>query len=165
MNPLSTLQRRLLYSALAVLLATGVYWALVHYVAGVRAWMGEPSLMKIHGAAAMVALVLIGGLMPAHVTLGWSLRRNRSSGTVLLVTCGLLAATGYLLYYLGGDTARQISSYIHLALGIALPFALGAHLVATSSRQPAAGFAASQPRTDPEDLAVCKTPKKAVLTQ
>lgn len=140
MNRLATLQRGLLYSALATLLLTGAYWALIHYL-GVRAWLGEPLLMKIHGAAAMLALVLLGGLLPAHVAVGWSLRRNRPSGAVLLAVCGLLTLTGYLLYYAGDELARDASSYVHLALGVVLPLVLGAHLTgqsetATPWRQP-----------------------------
>ena len=145
MNRLAALQRRLLHTALAVLLASGVYWALIHYL-GARAWLSEPLLMRIHGAAAMAALVLVGGLVPAHVTIGWALRRNQSSGIALLIACGLLTVTGYLLYYIGNEAARDLSSYAHLALGIVLPVALGAHLTANPSSQPAS--AASQPGPD-----------------
>ena len=160
MNRLAILQRRLLYSALAVLAASGAGWALTHYL-GVRLWLGEPLLMKIHGAAAMAALLLIGGLLPAHVAIGLALRKNRSSGTALLVLCGLLTVTGYLLYYLGNETAREASSYVHLALGIALPFALVMHLIEDPARQPAAA-SASQPPSPTEELTQCTTtPKKA----
>ena len=161
MNRLAILQRRLLYSALAVLLVSGAWWALIHYL-GVRPWLDEALLMKIHGAAAMAALVLIGGLLPGHVSAGWALRQNRWSGAGLLLICGLLTVTGYLLYYSGAETARALSSYSHLALGIALPIALGAHLVANPSRQPAA-VSASQLPPDLQELAQCKTPmsKKA----
>ena len=121
------LQRRLLYSALVVLLASGVYWALIHY-AGVKPYLSEPLLMKIHGAAAMVALVVIGGLLAFHVPGGWAERRSRPSGSAMLDICALLTLTGYLLYYAGAETARDVSSYAHLALGLALPIVLGAHL-------------------------------------
>jgi hypothetical protein len=146
LNRLATLQRRLLYWALGLLLASGGYWALIHYL-GVRPWLGEPLLMKIHGGAAMAALVLIGGLVPGHVTIGWGLRRNRPSGTALLAVCGLLTVTGFFLYYTGDETARDAWSYVHLALGIFLPMALGVHLIANPSCQPAANLAVSQPPT------------------
>jgi len=137
MNRLGAVQRRLFYATIVVLLASGACWALIHYL-GLRPYLSEPLLMKVHGAAAMAALILIGGLLPAHVASGWALRQNRSSGALMLAACGLLTVTGYFLYYLGGETAREASSYVHLALGLALPFALGAHLVANPSRQPAA---------------------------
>lgn len=157
MNPLATVQRRLLYGALGILFLSGGLWALSHY-AGVVPSFGEPTLMKIHGAAAMAALVLIGGLLPGHVAIGWTLQRNKWSGTGLLIVCGLLTVTGYLLYYLGDEAARGLSSYLHLALGIALPASLAAHLTANPSRQPAA-VSASQPLLDQQELAPCKTPK------
>jgi hypothetical protein len=151
LNRLATLQRRLLHSALAVLLVSGAYWALIHYL-GARSRLSEPLLMKIHGAAAMAALVLVGGLVPGHVSAGWALRQNRSSGTGLLLVCGLLTITGHLLYYSGDEAARALSSYAHLALGIALPIVLGAHLFANPSRQPAA-ISASQLPSDLQELA------------
>ena len=122
------MQRRLLYSTVVVLLASGVCWALIHF-AGVRPYLSEPLLMKIHGAAAMAALVLIGGLLAFHVPGGWAERRSRPSGSAMLVICALLTLTGYLLYYAGNETLRDASSYVHLALGLALPLVLGVHLV------------------------------------
>jgi MFS family permease len=137
----------LLYSTLAVLLATGLYWEVAR----------EPLLMKIHGAAAMLILVLIGRLLALHVPSGWTERRSRKSGAAMLAIGGLLTVTGYLLYYLGDETARQFASWFHLALGIAVPIALGLHLAA-KPRQPAAHPAASQPPREPKELAQCKHP-------
>ncbi len=122
------MQRRLLYSSLAVLLASGAYWALIHYAA-LTPHVSEPLLMKIHGAAAMVALMVIGGLLAFHVPGGWAERRSLPSGGAMLFVCRLLIFTGYLLYYAGNETAREVSSYVHLTLGLALPLLLGFHLV------------------------------------
>ena len=128
MKRLPPTQRRLLYSTLVVLLVSGAYWALIHY-GGAKPYLSEPLLMKIHGAAAMLALVAIGGLLAFHVPGGWAERRSRPSGSAMLVLCTLLTLTGYLLYYAGAETARDVSSYAHLALGLALPVVLGAHLL------------------------------------
>ena len=122
------MQRRLLYSSLAVLLASGAYWALIHY-AGLPPYLSEPLLMKVHGAAAMVALVVIGGLLTLHVPGGWAERRSWPSGSAMLAVCALLILTGYLLYYAGNETAREVSSYVHLALGLVLPLLLGFHVI------------------------------------
>jgi hypothetical protein len=149
------MHRRLLYAVLGVLLATGGYWALVHYL-GFPSYPGEALLMKVHGAAAMAALIMVGGLLYTHVPTGWSERRSRASGGTMLATCGLLAVTGYLLYYAGGETARAVTSYVHLAVGVALPIALAVHLVVKPPRQPAASFAASQPEDNPKELAEWK---------
>lgn len=122
------MQRRLLYSTVVVLLASGVCWALIHY-AGAQLYLSEPLLMKIHGAAAMAAPILIGGLLTVHVPGGWAEERSRLSGSAMLATCALLMLSGYVLYYAGNEAMREISSYAHLGLGLALPILLGLHLV------------------------------------
>jgi hypothetical protein len=51
-----------------------------------------------------------------------------------------LAATGYLLYYAGGETARALASVAHWLPGLALPIAGGWHAVAgRRSRRPSGG--------------------------
>src|SRR5205814_7393508 len=97
--------------------------------AGLTPCLSEPLLMKVHGAAAVVALIVIGGLLALHVPGGWAERRSRPSGSTMLAVCGLLILTGYLLYYAGNETAREVSSYVHLTLGLALPLLLGFHLI------------------------------------
>jgi hypothetical protein len=47
----------------------------------------------------------------------------------MLAISALLTLTGYLLYYAGAETARDIASYVHLTLGLALPIVLALHLV------------------------------------
>ena len=128
MNPLARTHRLAIYATGAALVATGVAWALLHYLADERtAVPANALLMKIHGAAAMVALVLIGALIPQHVGGGWRLARNRVSGLCLAALAGILAITGYLLYYAGSDLLHGGASLVHLAIGVAVPAALVAH--------------------------------------
>ena len=148
MNPLRPWQRRLLYCSSAVLLLTGIYWAVLHY-GGLPPYLSEAFLMKVHGAAAMALLVAIGSVLPAHVPTGWATKHSRTSGTMILAGCGLLTLTGYVLYYAGNETVREAASYVHLALGLVVPLFFGAHLQAKSSRQPAMLTVASQPRLRP----------------
>jgi hypothetical protein len=159
MNPLRPWQRWLLYSASAVLLLTGVCWALLHY-GGVHPYLSEAGLMKWHGAAAMALLVAIGSVLPAHVPTGWVAMRSRTSGTTMLAGCGLLAVTGYVLYYAGNETVREAASYVHLALGLVLPLVLGTHLQAKSTRQPATLVVASQPPDHQQELAQWRVRKQ-----
>ena len=127
MNPLTRPHRALLYATGAILILTGIVWALLHYLADERvAVPANALLMKIHGAAAMVALLLLGALLP-HVAAGWRLLRNRQSGITLITLNGLMIATGYLLYYAGGETLRQGASVLHLTLGTLLAVLLLAH--------------------------------------
>jgi hypothetical protein len=128
---LKRLQRYSLYVVLALLLLSGVAWAYWNYLAAspgdfetsAKAWT-----MKIHGAAAMAVLVLIGMLLSGHVTFAWRARRNRANGSVFLSAFAVLAITGYGLYYAGGEMLRKWTSWIHLALGLALPILLLIHI-------------------------------------
>ena len=106
---------------LVVLFASGIAWlALVYGLPppdiGVHPW--APWSLKLHGAAAMAALVLLGTLLIAHVGPAWRERCNRTSGVIVLTITTTLILTGYGLYYLAGDGARAIISVTHWALGV-----------------------------------------------
>ena len=129
---LKRLQRYFLYTVLALLFLSGVAWACWNYLAAspgdfeasAKAWA-----MKIHGAAAMAVLVLIGMLLTAHVRFAWRAHRNRANGSVFLGAFAVLTITGYGLYYAGGEKLRAWTSWIHLAVGLALPILLLIHIV------------------------------------
>jgi magnesium-transporting ATPase (P-type) len=129
---LKRLQRYFLYAVLALLFSSGVAWAYWNYLAAwpedfetrAKAWA-----MKIHGAAAMAVLVLIGMLLSAHVRFAWRTRRNRANGSIFLSAFAVLTITGYGLYYAGGERLRAGTSWIHLAVGLALPILLLIHIV------------------------------------
>ena len=122
MNRLPAAQRICLYAAWLLLLATGVAWE----VLSPGPWAAV--LMKVHGGAAMVALVLIGTLIAHHIPAGWSSFKNRSSGVLLLTVLGWLVASGYLLYYSGGATLRFFASQSHLWVGLAGCVVVALHL-------------------------------------
>ena len=94
--------------------------------------------MKTHGAAAMAILVLVGMLLTGHVRFAWRARRNRGNGALFLGTFGILTVTGYGLYYAGGERLRAWTSWIHLALGLALPLLLILHIWLGKRTRPAA---------------------------
>jgi hypothetical protein len=129
---LKRLQRYSLYAVLSLLFFSGVAWAYWNYLIGspgnfeasAKAWA-----MKIHGAAAMGILVLIGMLLSAHVRFAWRARRNRANGSVFLSVFAVLTITGYGLYYAGGERLRAWTSGIHLAVGLALPLLLLVHIL------------------------------------
>jgi len=134
MNNLGLVHRRVIYAMVVALFFTGVAWAVLHYlneVLGVdarEALAVNATLMKIHGGAAMIALVLVGTLLPRHVRIGWKLGRNSRSGVLVLALCSVLAASGYLLYYAGAEVVRYATSWIHLGVGVALPLPLAVHV-------------------------------------
>jgi hypothetical protein len=84
--------------------------------------------MKIHGGSAMAILVLIGMLLSGHVRFAWRASRNRANGSVFLSAFAVLTITGYGLYYAGSERLRAWTSWIHLAVGLALPVLLLIHI-------------------------------------
>ncbi|MDB6171107.1 MAG: hypothetical protein JWL59_418 [Chthoniobacteraceae bacterium] len=93
-------------------------------------WETVPRLfLKVHGAAAMAALLVLGALS-LHVKRGWKAQRNRLSGLFLLAVNAFLIATGYGLYYAGGEQFRLWLSRWHAWIGLALLLVLPAHILA-----------------------------------
>lgn len=105
-----------------------------HWFMGVESEFGpvrspaEPLWLRVHGAAAMGVLVLLGYVVAKHVGPAWRSGRNRFSGGVMVLIHLLLIATGYLLYYAGAESWREWSSAVHIALGTALPLVLLGHI-------------------------------------
>ena len=120
----------------SLLFATGAGWLVVRrwfahegeFGLEPSAW--EPWLLKAHGAGALVFCIVLGSLIPAHIRIGWRMRRNRASGAVFLALNGLLVVSGYLLYYAGGETTRAVVSAGHWGLGLAFPALIAWHIAA-----------------------------------
>lgn len=91
------------------------------------AWRG--GALRLHGGAAMILLVALGALLPTHVRAAWTSGRNRVGGVAFLCALAALAATGYGLYYLGGEASRAAAKWTHLSLGLAEPALFAAHVV------------------------------------
>jgi hypothetical protein len=128
--------RGALYGVVVALAGSGAGWLLVHFGdslgydrSELARIAGEAWALRVHGAAAIVALLAVGAMLATHTRLGWALRRNRSSGSLLVVTLFVLIATGYALYYLVDDASRPPVSVLHWGLGLALLPVLLAHIV------------------------------------
>ncbi len=124
--------RYFLYAVLALLFFSGGVWGYVNYLARVPNELGSTSkafAMKIHGAAAMAILVLIGTLLNGHVKFAWRAGRNRINGALFLGVFAILTLTGYGLYYAGGERLRTWMSQTHLIIGMALPIFLVIHIL------------------------------------
>ncbi|HEX2565267.1 MAG TPA: hypothetical protein VHL85_00275 [Burkholderiales bacterium] len=121
-----------LYGTGLALLASGAAWLCVRYgVPEASRPRGVLTIsMRIHGAAAMGALGLIGAVTALHVKAAWLERRNIATGVGLAGSLLAIAITGYLLYYVGDEAARSVASAAHWLLGIAAPIALWWHTAA-----------------------------------
>jgi len=130
-----------LYVVLALLFFTGAAWADWNYLVarpGDFEAVAKTWAMKIHGAATMAILVLIGTLITGHVQFAWRARRNRGNGAFLLGIFGVLTITGYGLYYAGDDQLRAWTSWIHLGVGLSIPFLIALHLILGKRTRPPA---------------------------
>jgi cation transport ATPase len=134
-----------LYGSFGLLLLTGIVWLIFHYFVHTVGEFGpvthplEPWSLKIHGAAAMITLVILGTLIPGHIRRAWHARKNRTTGVVLIALIVVLIASGYALYYFGGEQTRPIISALHWILGLTFPATLIWHIWIgrkRSSKQP-----------------------------
>jgi hypothetical protein len=132
---LSRRHRLVLYTSTLILFLTGLVWAWLHYFHRTEGELGpefdpmEPWLLKAHGAAAMVSLIVLGTLLTVHVKRGWQAKLNRSSGTGVLTLFGVLIVSGYALYYVGEEKIRALVSNIHLLVGLGMPAVLILHII------------------------------------
>ena len=161
-----------IYTTFGVLFATGVLWLVAKRWLATPGEFGEqtsllaPLSMQVHGAAAMVFLVLLGTLLQGHVRQAWNARRSRITGGGMLAGAALLVASGYGLYYLAGEETRAAVSVVHWAVGLVLPAWLVWHVRASkrvrvrrpprSRREPAR--VAEATATEPQTLVVERRP-------
>jgi hypothetical protein len=123
-----------LYLAFSLLFVTGVAWLVADQMKS-NATSGEEwqtaaaYLLMGHGAAAMVALLLIGALVPLHMQGGWRGRRNRITGALMSSANALLVITSLGLYYAASEIVRPWMSDVHIGVGLCLPVLLFAHVI------------------------------------
>lgn len=115
---------------------SGAAWLIVHYwpgsqdVPGLQVSPAGPWWLKVHGAFAFLATWTGGLLWGLHVVKAWHRRRHRWSGGLLIGSLLVLIVSGYLLYYVGEESARQDISLLHWILGLLIPVAYLAHRLA-----------------------------------
>jgi hypothetical protein len=118
------------YVSFGLLLVTGAGWMITQARLDQPAWREmAPMLMKIHGAAAMSALLVLGALIP-HIRHGWTASKNRLSGTCIIALNAFLIFSGYGLYYAGDDELRAWLSRWHGWIGLGIIVILPAHIIA-----------------------------------
>ena len=133
-------QRQAVYVGTLILLLSGIAWLLAHYILPMPEDAArhplEPWAMRIHGAATMFGLAMLGSIWTTHVMPAWQRGTHRLSGGGLFAFWSVLILTGYGLYYLADEIQRAITSWTHVACGLVLPIGLLIHIVqAARSRQ------------------------------
>jgi hypothetical protein len=124
--------RYAIYAVFTVLALTGAGWLVADWrkdLSGDEIWQQSIAyLLMIHGGTAMVALLLLGALVPVHLMRAWRSRKNRISGSVMVTFNAILILTAFGLYYLGSETLRPWMSWTHLAAGFALALLFPFHI-------------------------------------
>jgi hypothetical protein len=124
--------RYAIYAVFTVLALTGAGWLVADWrkdLSSDEIWQQSIAyLLMIHGGTAMVALLLLGALVPVHLMRAWRSRKNRISGSVMVTFNAILILTAFGLYYLGSETLRPWMSWIHLAAGFALALLFPFHI-------------------------------------
>jgi hypothetical protein len=124
-----------LYCALGVLFGSGILWLVFHYFLMRQGEFGpqphplEAWWLRLHGASAFLVLWFAGLLWGTHARPGLLQPRWRVSGVLILAALALLAVSGYLLYYAGDDTLRDVVRLVHWLTGLALAVPLLVHIV------------------------------------
>ena len=130
--------RRGFYFGFVITWLSGAYWLIAE-------WLKDPDLgpvrtplqalcMKLHGAAALLFLLLLGTMM-THVRRGWTVKANRWSGGSMIAVNGTLILTAWLLYYLTSDTWRELSGVVHWVVGLSVLPLIGFHVRCGKSTQ------------------------------
>jgi hypothetical protein len=121
------------YGVVATLTATGVMWLAADMLKASEdgeLWQAiGANMLMVHGLAAMIALVLLGAMIPMHLRGFWRAGKNRVSGAAMVGTNAALMITAWGLYYAGSEGLRTFVADVHIAIGIALPALAATHVV------------------------------------
>lgn len=126
-------QEQAVYLCFGLLLATGAAWLLLDKLVRIAGEFGpehhpaQQIALIAHGIAAYGFLIVLGTLLPVHITAGWNGKRNRKSGASVLGTLLLLGATALGLYYLGDDRLRASAGFVHWSVGLVATPLLAIH--------------------------------------
>jgi len=120
----------IIYISVSVLLITGAAWMILHSPVEQTTNSRNISaqLMRIHGAAAMAVLVVLGALTP-HIRRGWKEKKNRFTGVLMIAVNLFLVLSGYGLYYAGNEKLRAWLSCSHGWIGLGIAIVLPAHVI------------------------------------
>ena len=125
--------RYALYAVFSALFLSGVFWLVADGLKDApdgETWQAiSAKLLMLHGGAAMVTLILLGALIPVHVSRSWRAKKNRVTGSAMAALNAILVVTAFGLYYFGSEPLRPWTSDIHLVAGSLLPVLLWLHIL------------------------------------
>ncbi|HXJ84482.1 MAG TPA: hypothetical protein VMS64_38065 [Candidatus Methylomirabilis sp.] len=124
--------RASLYAVTALMFVTGGIWWILDWrdaLAVGSAWRQVGSyLLMAHGGAAMLALLLLGAMIPLHLRPAWPSGNSRVTGILMIAVNAALIVTAFGLYYIGHDALRRWTGTIHASIGFGMPALLAVHV-------------------------------------
>jgi len=119
----------------SVLAVTGIVLGLMRYVipaadefsAYPHPWWKY--LVMMHVLATPAFFFFAGSIWWRHVVRHWKNRERRASGAAVVTFMAIVAASGYLLYFVGAETVVNITRATHTAGGIAVTLVYCHHAV------------------------------------
>ena len=128
----SRIYRWIAFLVIVALLVSGVAWIAADQLKlgpdGEYWQRWTATLLMVHGSAAMVALLVLGALIEAHMRRAWRARRNRATGVVMLLINACLIVSACALYYNGIEALRPWISNAHIGFGLAMPVLILVHV-------------------------------------
>ena len=130
---MSRLLRNSIYGVFGLLWLSGALWTLLHFrfatptEFGVSRHPWEPSLLLLHGIAAIVSSYLFGWIAARHIADGWRQRKRRWSGALLSSVLVSLGLTGFALFFVSDDSWQQRITSLHEVVGIAVALSFLQH--------------------------------------
>jgi len=121
------------YATFAALFVTGVIWLAADQLK--TSTHGEmwqtvaANTLMVHGMIGMIALLLLGAMVPVHIWRSWRAGKNLISGSIMVAVNAVLIVTASGLYYAGSDLLRTFVADVHVAAGLALPALIVTHIV------------------------------------
>lgn len=118
--------RRLSYAVLGACAVTGLGWFLALDAFGLPPPRVVP-LWILHGLTGLMALLVVGAVLPMHIPVAWRHARNRGLGGALTALLAVVLASAGLLLY-GQEDWHTVAHWVHVGAGIAAIVAFGLHV-------------------------------------
>ena len=106
---------------------SGVLYLLAHEFEMALLAVENHTILIVHGFSAYFFVLLFGAVLPNHIKGGWQNKRNRISGSLMVLVMGLLLLSGLFLYY--GDLTRDVALWVHWIIGGGLVLLFPFHFV------------------------------------
>jgi hypothetical protein len=103
-------------------------WVRVPGAFGEEHSSAQPWIARAHTLSAYGMMVVFGYLLHSHVRPGLKGKRSKPSGISMISVFAILAASSLPVLYAGEGATRNVSSWLHIYLGLSIPLFLAAHL-------------------------------------